>query len=376
MRLQFCLCAAALGCQSESGIETVDGNDLGVAGVTIERDSDGDDHTMIVRGVDANGDEVARATLRTGLVEYSAEPELIAPGWTLGRRLDVTVGDESYPLVNPALVPMTVPAPVFMPKVTSFLRLKVVADALATEGSIHFASRLDGGELPFSAQNCDGSQFAASSGNPSQCCYNNDVVYGQMLNKIPNGANAGRIAQRLAGTGRCQTASFTTGCTSDCFYGPCGWGQQAIWGTSSSWVFHPTSYPNECGADGNDGTIWNPPSNTNYYAGLTATCPFTACNSDGTASGPLTVNVVGAPGAVHDASWSLYAQTGSPSSQALTPTITLTAVSLGGQYAHVQSWTGPCAGSGDTCTLYDWTPGPWNITVTFYCESGQTCDWQ
>jgi hypothetical protein len=300
MRTVGAACAAiavSVGCQSQPNDElvAVEHNELGITQVEIDHDVVNGERVLTVRGLENDGDQVATATLRTGMVRYGADmPE----DWHPGTELTITVGEHSASYVSPDREAHTVGGP-DNASLEAFIRLAPVSSAIEQEAGIRFADRhVD--EVAFAAAACNGANFPVANGNPSQCCMDGVNIY----HKIASGSNLNKLAWRETGTA-CRTSGGATGCTSDCYYGPCAARVVGVAGTNTTAaaVFTPTSAPTQCGRDSNGssagGGMEAPEAYTGSQtlkSGVTASCTATQCIPTGEAGNRLTVNNVGQSG--------------------------------------------------------------------------------
>ena len=80
-------------CAGSDGTSVAVGaNELGIAHLEIEHSSADGERLLVLRGLDGSGEEIALATLRTGMVAYTPEPGVMPEEWSKGTELTVTVG--------------------------------------------------------------------------------------------------------------------------------------------------------------------------------------------------------------------------------------------------------------------------------------------
>ncbi len=94
------------GCLGESGdgiaLVEVEENDLGITHVTIEHTDRDPDRLLVIRGLDERDEEIASATLRTGMVFYPpGRPEMAT--WNRGTELELAVGAATDGSTSPDL---------------------------------------------------------------------------------------------------------------------------------------------------------------------------------------------------------------------------------------------------------------------------------
>jgi hypothetical protein len=271
----MCFAFIACGAQNED-LKSVENNELGITHLRIDHRDEVDDRILEITGLDASGDELAMATLRTGMVFYGADmPE----AWHPGTELTIMVDTYRKSYVSPDREAHTLPAPDDR-SVDAFIRLAEVASAIEHEAGIRFRIPATD-EVAFAAAACQGSNFPIDKGSPSQCCVDGANLY----HKIASGTNVNKLAYRTTGQA-CRTSGGGTACTSDCYYGPCGAHVQGVAdpNTTAAAVFTPTSAPTQCGRDSNgtaaSGGVQAPEAYTgaqSLKAGVTASCPYDAC---------------------------------------------------------------------------------------------------
>ena len=268
-------------CHDSDDEIVVETNELGITKVRIEhREHDGE-QLLLVRGLSATGDSIANLTLRTGMVLYSPEPDLMPPGWSAGTELTVSVGDLRDTFVTPDRRPHATREP-REPALASLVRLRAVADAVEAEAGIRFTRPPEvSGEIAFYPTSCASvsGNFPMAQGNPSQCCWETS---GSVFHKTPTGL----ITLRYLST-PCTTSDGSSDCSGTaCTYGPCGARIESGWpkGNSTSNVFNPNNqYANMfCGWDptnaAGDGMPQDYPG-YGAYGGVTASCPYTTCTN-------------------------------------------------------------------------------------------------
>jgi hypothetical protein len=265
-------------------------NELGITQIEVDHGEVHGDKLLTVRGFDNTGTAVATATLRTGLVWYGAD---VAEDWHGGTELNIDVRGDSASFTSPDRVPHELRPS--SPAIAAFTRLTAVSSAIAEEAGIRFRSAtLD--EVAFAATTCNGANFPTANGNPSQCCQ--DGV--NLWHKIAAGANLNRLAWRTVNSPCRDSAGGTTCSGTGCYYGPCGAHIETVPGTNttSATVFHPVGATTQCGRDSNGasagGGIEAPEaySSQSLYPGVTASCGYTACLTNGTRGNRVTNTIV------------------------------------------------------------------------------------
>ena len=293
MRL-WIACALVMGCESDDRVVVAESNDLGIVTIEIDRTSPIAD--LVIRGLGSEGQQIATATVRAGEVEYdgSMQPH--------GREVVLMAGGETYRHSSPDLFGHdTIEPPV--PAMVSWLHLSAVASEIDKESGIHFAPS----EVAFnttSGKPCEPLGFPTTAGSATSCCMTVDDVDGKILSSKhvnASGTNVGKIGMRSFGQYVCATSTNTFGCTSNCYYGPCGAHVDGVLGTGSpaAVVFHPNSAINSCGYDTNGATsggTFSPEANSTQftYGGMTPSCTCTGCDSSGNPL-PLGCNTLPAP---------------------------------------------------------------------------------
>ncbi len=292
------------GCQQGGDdLVRVEPNSLGIAYVQIDHRTADGDRFLEVRGLNDDGEELARATLRTGMVQYPPAAEVMSPG----TQLDLSVGEANQAYVSPDREPHENPEP-DAPSIAAFTRLTAVSSAIMDEAGIWFRRRDLEGEVSYTAAACYGPNHPNNGGaTPSspQCCQEvhpggEDYVWQKIGPGY--GANVNKLARRYieANTNPCRTSGGSTGCglgASPCTYGPCAARVGSILGTNTTAaaVFTPTSDPTRCGADSNGAAAGGgvetpePYSSQPLKPGVTATCPNTVCRTDGTPGNGVTL---------------------------------------------------------------------------------------
>jgi hypothetical protein len=278
-----------VGCTNGSDVVLVESNALGIARVQIEHVEQNGDQVLTVRGLDDSDHEVALATLRTGTVMYTFDPDLHPAAPNAGTELVAAVGDDTLDSVTPDRDrhEMTLPES----NVATFLHLHAVATAIYDEAGISFAPARTTDETAYSASTCDGSFFPSSVGNPFECCQDGASAWFT----INNGSRNGQLAWRTYGTA-CTTSDGGGYCADPnsgyptCNYGPCGAmnNQFSQPDASDAAVFYPVSNASLCGADSDpgNGDGYLGEANEYYtggqtlYPGVTSSCPYTDCCYD------------------------------------------------------------------------------------------------
>jgi hypothetical protein len=296
------LCLAAAGCSTsavdETEIANVEQNELGIARIKVEHRLQGSDRILDVRGLDASGDEVASATLRTGMVRYSPDPDLMAPGWSAGTELTISAGIDTASFVSPDRLPHEVRTP-DETALATFVSLRAVANEIQQEAGIRFSAVQNTDEVAFVAGNCAGWNFPTANGNPSQCCQDGSNHWF----KIGGGSNINKLGFRTVNPmggaygGTCRGSDGVALCTGiGCTYGPCATKVNPISGTTNTTaavVFTPSSASTQCGADSNGTTSGGIVELTEAYngsqstkVGVVASCPWTDCDQGDGRPGP------------------------------------------------------------------------------------------
>jgi hypothetical protein len=277
---------ALAACQGQSDdIIAVEQNELGITELRIDHRTEGADRFLDVVGLNASGEELASATLRTGLVRYSYDGENTGEPTAAGTELSVTVGELTQSYTSPDREAHDV----FMPpqqELATFVKLKAVGEALHDEAGIgFFEEQPAAAESPYFVSTCYGGIFPIDKGNPSQCCRNDY----HMWHKIASGANLNKLAYRTYYPNVCRTSGGATGCndtTNICYFGPCGGHIEdlsAYPNTTAAAVFYPTNTTTNCGADSNGTAAGGYTVSQSYsgsqtlYPGVTATCPYNSC---------------------------------------------------------------------------------------------------
>ena len=386
------VCLSLIAGQSSLGAGIpVESNDLGIFSVEIEYKLQNGDPLLVIRGLDENGEEIAFASLRTGIVLYTAEPGLLPDEWSSpGAELHLSVGEErGYSLVTPGRGSREVIEPP-QASLASFIRLRAVAAVLAEQAHIIFVQRNE--KKVTGASTCSGSRFPPSAGDPLQCCQDGEFTW----HIVGGGANLGRVAKRSYGRPCRQADGVSKNCGVGsspfvpCSFGPCGAKNEWVAGSNTSRVFVPGSLSDVCGWDTNGdpvaaegGASYFPEPYTSQtpYPGVSAMCPYNLCLVDGTpvvTGFALTVTGVeeGASGEVKSKpsgisiagaevdTWGFEGGT----------RVTLKADTVGKRARAV--FSGACSESGAygkkaTCTMImDATS---SVTVTYQCEVGFAC---
>ncbi len=285
------------GCQQGGDdLVRVEPNSLGIAYLQIDHRTADGDRFLEVRGLNDDGEELARATLRTGMVNYPPGSEVMSPG----TQLDLSVGETDQAFVNPDREPHENPEP-DDPSIAAFTRLAAVSSAIMDEAGIWFRRRDLEGEASYTAATCWGGNHPFNAGftpSSSQCCQEVQAGEDFVWQKIGEGygANLNKLAKRgiEANGNACRTSGGATGCGYGsvpfvpCAYGPCGARVLPIGGsTTAATVFTPSGQPGVCGADSNGaaagGVVETPEPYTSQplKPGVSNTCPYAACRSDG-----------------------------------------------------------------------------------------------
>jgi hypothetical protein len=292
LSLAFALCAC--DSNSDDNTRSVEPNELGITELKVDRHTTGNDRFLEISGLDANGEEIAKATLRIGTVAYAYEPGSDPQVFAAGTELTLTAQGATHTFTSPDREVHDVFIPQ-QPKLASFAALRDVQAEIYQEAGIGFTQEpASTGEDPYFVSTCNGNIFPVDKGSPSQCCRNDY----HMWHKIASGTNLNKLAYRTYYANVCRTSSGGIGCTTDCYYGPCGGHVETISSTyvnnTAAAVFYPTNTTTNCGAD-SDGT--GPSGYTvsqaytggqTLYPGVTATCPYDGCGANGypTYSGP------------------------------------------------------------------------------------------
>src|SRR5580704_16649224 len=94
---------AVAACQNRGDTRgvPVEANDLGITHVEIQHGEQNYDRMLTIYGLDANDQEIAVSTLRTGMVLYTPEPDLIPAGWSAGTDLEAAVGTDTFSSITP-----------------------------------------------------------------------------------------------------------------------------------------------------------------------------------------------------------------------------------------------------------------------------------
>lgn len=303
MKRQLCMLLCVVGCQDPA---TVGDNELGIVTLDVDHQTSQGDRMLVVRGFDAVGAEIATATLRTGTVMYGGD---LAAEPHDGTELVVTVDGASSSFVSPDRAPHAIFDPL-APSVASFVALPAVAAALVDEAGITFAPPHHTGEIALSGTQCSGNRFPTKNGNSSSCCQDNP--YSFHINGNNDVANRYTYVPAWPSIPVCRKSDGTTGCTgSGCLYGPCGSAIATVGNTGHGKVFHPTTGDSVCGWDKDTWTTAGT-LNTDFYpencvdadhngscddarqtawTGVTASCPYSNCKSDGSPGLTLALTV-------------------------------------------------------------------------------------
>src|SRR5580704_14595371 len=73
----------------------VEHNALGIARVEISHNQSASGRVLAIRGLSSDDQELAVATLRTGMVLYSPEPDVMTPEWHPGTELVASLVDDA-----------------------------------------------------------------------------------------------------------------------------------------------------------------------------------------------------------------------------------------------------------------------------------------
>jgi len=238
--------------------------------VSIEHRNDGEDRLLVIRGLDAQGSQVAFLRLRTGIVSYTPEPDFMPPKDSPGTTLDLTVaGVTEFQEVHPNLEPHMTRIPL-RAATEKFVSLRAVAAAVAEEAGITFKLRHVGDEIPLygSATYCSGSQFPTNvPGQIPYCCSDNSGGY-----------TAHRTSTQASSPNAIVLRTYGTPCTGP--YGPCGGANSGGPSGTNGIVFEP-SFPNDgyCGWDDRGGNYWPETYTTQTpYPALYPSCTCTGCS--------------------------------------------------------------------------------------------------
>jgi hypothetical protein len=315
---------AGCGSQADGELVAVEHNSLGIAQVEIDHDMIKGERVMTARGIDQDGEQIATATLRTGMVLYGADVE---PAWNEGTELTIAIGDESRVYTTPDRLPHEETLP-YQTDLATFVRLKAVSTAIDDEAGIRFAEPSISDEVAFAAENCSGAHFPTDKGSPSQCCRDGVNLYF----KIASGSNLNKLGWRQMHSSlqACRASDGSSSCSdAACTYGPCYNKVNSVSGTNTTAaaVFTPSNTA-LCGTDG-DGTGSSGADLTGAGAytgsqalkpGVTATCTYTNCITGipgnkltvlSTASTSTTVGVTvgGYPSNINDSGEAWFAST-------------------------------------------------------------------
>src|SRR5262245_5543920 len=133
------------GCQEfadDPVVVDAEANDLGVSRVEIQRSEQGGERHLLVRGLDANGEEVASVAIRIGRVLYTSDPGIIPEEPADGSEIVFRIGDTTYPaIVVPDRTRHGRYLPPNQPELTAFTRIEAVAGAIRDEIGIWFIHR-------------------------------------------------------------------------------------------------------------------------------------------------------------------------------------------------------------------------------------------
>jgi hypothetical protein len=225
------------------------------------------------------------------------------------------------------------------------------------------------------ATECAGDRLPArGNGSTVQCCQAGDQSW--------HTTTTGRLVHRVYGTA-CRNDNGTVGCGvggPPCVYGPCGAKNLSNLAGPAT-VFHPSSDPSVCGWHVGDSYDPEPFDGTQeVYAGVTHTCPYNVCLTDGTpVPSALLVAGVTAGGTGHVRSSTggtklVGADTMTLAFEGPTPVV-LTAQPRGDHARAV--FSRDCVATGAygkkvDCMLTT-IAGALAVTVTYECEPGHSC---
>jgi hypothetical protein len=254
----------------------VEHNALGIARVEISHNQSASGRVLAIRGLGSDDQELAVATLRTGMVLYSPEPDVMTPEWHPGTELVASLADDALATLD-TITPDREPhqaAVALASPLLAFFDLQAVSKAMLDEAAITFPEPLATTDVAYTATTCSGANFPAAKGNPTECCENSPDVYFKV-------AVTGLLGTRTLGAA-CTTSSGSSDCSgTGCTYGPCGGAASGPTGASTAAVFYPTSNPSVCGYDPDPGADSGTPENytgsQQLYAGVTSSCSYTNC---------------------------------------------------------------------------------------------------
>ena len=303
MKLALTLPLLVISCSSPDPTagtrREVEANTIGVSYVTIDRSTTDKGRTLVIRGFDAQEREVGSATLFTGKIfnKYDENP---FGQWVDGSRLTFTAGGESQPFEAADLRAHSIAEPL-SPALASFSRIEAVAAEIEKEAQIRF-DRVVLPTTPAATPDkayywgCTNSRFPTSAGNPLSCCEfsspGNESTSDLAFHIPARNPNQISVRSFLNSHAVCRNSDGTTGCTSNCTYGPCGATMATPHGGSNLRIFASYYYApyGWCGYDteATGGTdAWPEEYDDPYYGkpmmpGIVATCGCTSCASDGT----------------------------------------------------------------------------------------------
>ncbi len=284
--------ASVVGCQKEGeALIAVAPNVLGITHVEVGHRTEDGERILDVRGLDENGQELAIATLRTGMVRYPPQ----AKNLSAGTELDVWVGEASQNYVSPDREPHQVSESLDA-SIVAFTRLEAVSSAIMDEAGIWFSRRPAEGEVGFPTDVCDAANYPTGKGVAPSCCMRTGAgsEY-DIFQIIPSGYGAGNVNKlahrtRLMNNNVCRKSDGTTGCAyngTPCYYGPCAAHIVTVPSpnTASAKVFNPTT--GTCAADSNGSSSGGgletpePYSAQSLRESVADNCSYAVCRSDG-----------------------------------------------------------------------------------------------
>ena len=242
---------------------SVEQNELGIETVVIEHAP----QLTTLRGLDANGAEVAGATLRTGDVMFTPDPDLAPAQMTRGREVTVWLRDERMPPLTLRGSELVTLPDVWGQPLAAFMHLDPVVRLLAADAQVVFTERSTV-ERPYTGGTCNSDYYPTQKGTVAMCCQEDGINWAVKT-------TGGPLLWRGIGAACSGGPPNCTG--TDCVFGPCG--SYVYWTgpATPGHVFYPDS-SSVCGRDAGN-TNWEPEEyvSQQLYPSVNPTCPYNWC---------------------------------------------------------------------------------------------------